>query len=146
MRLPHEPPHGEQGRTPVTTVNLAATMVAPSIDYRALSPMLIVLGAAVVAVLVEAFVPQRWRSRTQLVLALIGLVAALVAVVALAASGNDRTTMSGAVVLDGPTLFSQGVIVVVAVLTVLICSERRLDNVLGAGRPRVVGPHVGGRR
>ncbi|MBX3614333.1 MAG: NADH-quinone oxidoreductase subunit NuoN [Burkholderiaceae bacterium] len=104
-------------------------MVAPSIDYRALSPMLIVLGAAVVAVLVEAFVPQRWRSRTQLVLALIGLVAALVAVVALAASGNDRTTMSGAVVLDGPTLFSQGVIVVVAVLTVLICSERRLDNV-----------------
>jgi len=113
----------------VTTVNLAATMVAPSIDYRALSPMLIVLGAAVVAVLVEAFVPQRWRSRTQLVLALIGLVAALVAVVALAASGNDRTTMSGAVVLDGPTLFSQGVIVVVAVLTVLICSERRLDNV-----------------
>ncbi len=113
----------------MTTVNLAATMVAPSIDYRALSPMLIVLGAAVVAVLVEAFVPQRWRSRTQLVLALIGLVGALVAVVALAVGGNDRTTMSGAVVLDGPTLFSQGVIVVVALLTVLICSERRLDNV-----------------
>ena len=32
----------------MTTVNLAATMVAPSIDYRALSPMLIVLGAAVI--------------------------------------------------------------------------------------------------
>ena len=113
----------------MTTANLAATMVAPSIDYRALSPMLIVFGAAVLAVLVEAFAPQRWRSRTQLGLALLGLIGGLVAVIALAVGGNDRTTMSGAVVLDGPALFAQGVIIVVGVLTVLICSERRLDNV-----------------
>ncbi|NNG98224.1 NADH-quinone oxidoreductase subunit NuoN [Gordonia araii] len=104
-------------------------MVAPSIDYRALSPMLVVFGAAVLAVLVDAFVPRAWRSRTQLVLSLIGLLGALGCVIALAADGTDRTTMSGAVVLDGPTLFAQGTIIVVAALTVLVCSERRLDNV-----------------
>jgi len=113
----------------VNTVFLGATVVAPSIDYRALSPMLVVFGAAVLAVLVDAFLPVRWRSRTQLVLALAGLVGALAAVIALAVGGSHRTAMSGAVVLDGPALFAQGLIVSVAILTVLVCSERRLDNV-----------------
>ena len=42
-------------------------ILVPSIDYGALSPMLIVFGAAVMAVLVEAFAPaarRRARART----------------------------------------------------------------------------------
>ncbi len=113
----------------MTPVFQAATMVAPSVDYRALSPMLVVFTAAVLAVLVDAFGPRAWRSRTQLALALTGLVGALGAIIALAVGGAHRTTMSGAVVLDGPALFTQGTIVVIAILTVLVCSERRLDNV-----------------
>ncbi|MFT3898787.1 MAG: NADH-quinone oxidoreductase subunit NuoN [Gordonia sp. (in: high G+C Gram-positive bacteria)] len=106
-----------------------AAMVAPSIDYRALSPMLIVFGTAVLAVLADAFVHAKWRSGTQLGLSLLGLLGALGAIVALGVTGSDTTTMSGAVVLDGPALFAQGTIVAIAILTVLICGETRLDNV-----------------
>ncbi|QKT08979.1 NADH-quinone oxidoreductase subunit NuoN [Gordonia sp. X0973] len=107
-------------------------MVAPSIDYRALSPMLVVFGAAVVAVVVEAFFPRAWRSRAQLVLSLVGLLGALGCVIALGLARDPRggrSTMSGAVIVDGPALLTQGAIIVVALLTVLVCSERRLDNV-----------------
>ena len=43
----------------------------PSIAYGALSPMLIVLGAAVVGVLLEAVLPRAVRFRAQLGLALV---------------------------------------------------------------------------
>ena len=59
-------------------------MTTPEVQYGLLSPMLIVFGVAVLGVLVEAFVPRRARRATHLGLALAGLVAALVAVIALA--------------------------------------------------------------
>ncbi|QBS38877.1 NADH-quinone oxidoreductase subunit NuoN [Nocardia sp. CS682] len=101
---------------------LAATIPAPSIEYGLLSPMLIVLGAGVISVLVEAFMGRRFRFGTQLLLSLAGLVAALVAVVLLA--GTEGTAMVGAVAVDGVTLFLQGTILVVAILGVLFMAER----------------------
>ena len=62
----------------------ALGMLTPSVEYGLLSPMLIVLGVAVVGVLVEAFLPRQQRYAAQLVLSLGGLVVAFVAVVALA--------------------------------------------------------------
>ena len=56
-------------------------MTAPSIEYGLLSPMLIVFGAAIVGVLVEAFLPRRRRYLTQVALAVAGLAAALATVV-----------------------------------------------------------------
>ena len=56
----------------------AATFAAPSLDYAALLPLLIVFGAALVAVLVEAFVPRRQRFSAQIGVSLVGLVAALI--------------------------------------------------------------------
>ena len=50
--------------------------VAPTIDWAALSPVVIVLLAAVVGVLVEAFVPARVRRTVQLALALAALAGA----------------------------------------------------------------------
>ena len=61
---------------------LADAITAPQIQYRALLPILIVLGVAAVGVLVEAFVPAAHRRIVQLVLSLGALVAAFVAVVA----------------------------------------------------------------
>ncbi|MFI9402699.1 NADH-quinone oxidoreductase subunit NuoN [Nocardia sp. NPDC052316] len=101
---------------------LAATIPAPSIEYSLLSPMLIILGAGVISVLVEAFMGRRFRFGTQLLLSLAGLVAALVAVVLLA--GREGTAMVGAVAVDGVTLFLQGTILVVAILGVLFMAER----------------------
>ena len=56
----------------------------PSVEYGLLSPMLIVFGAAIAGVLVEAFVPRERRYAVQVVLSLVGLVAAFVAVVQVA--------------------------------------------------------------
>ena len=40
---------------------LAVDFTAPSIEYSVLAPMLIVFGAAVLGVLIEAFVPRHSR-------------------------------------------------------------------------------------
>ena len=45
----------------MTGVLAAATISAPSIEYSQLAPMLVVFGAAVVGVLVEAFAPRDLR-------------------------------------------------------------------------------------
>lgn len=56
----------------------------PSVEYALISPMLIVLGAAVLGVLVEAFLPRRGRYAAQVALSLTALVAAFVAVLMIA--------------------------------------------------------------
>jgi NADH-quinone oxidoreductase subunit N len=104
-------------------------MPAPSVEYGLLSPMLIVLGVAVVGVLVEAFLPRQHRYAAQLVLSLGGLVAAFVAVVALAQDlhgSAGRTAVLGAVAVDAPALFLQATILLVGVLGILLIAERRI--------------------
>lgn len=95
---------------------------APSIEYSLLSPMLIVFGAAVAGVLVEAFWPRRSRHVVHLVLAFGGLGAALVAVIALA--GTEQSAAVGSVAVDGPTLFLQGAVLAVSILAVLLIADR----------------------
>lgn len=102
-------------------------MTAPSIEYALLSPMLIVLGAAVAGVLVEAFLPRRLRYPAQIALSLSGLLAAFGAVVSAHRSvgGTGQLAAVGAVAVDAPALFLQGTILLVAVLGVLLIAERR---------------------
>ena len=105
------------------------TVPTPSIEYVLLSPMLIVLGAAVLGVLVEAFAPRRQRYVAQVALSLVALIAAFVAVVVLARDldgGNGFTAVMGAVAVDMPALFLQGTILLVGVLGVLLIGERRI--------------------
>jgi NADH-quinone oxidoreductase subunit N len=105
---------------------------APTVDYRLTAPMLIVVGAAVVGVLVEAFAPRRARFATQVGVAVVGLVGAVVAVVLLAVSDRRGETAGvetagGAVVVDGPALFLQATILVLAVVAVLTMSDRSIE-------------------
>ncbi|GGP75015.1 NADH-quinone oxidoreductase subunit NuoN [Streptomyces abikoensis] len=110
----------------------------PHIEYVQLSPTLIVLGAALLGVLAEAFLPRGVRHRAQLGLAALGLAAAFAAVVALAAGGyaSDKSHVAamGAVAVDGPALFLQGTILLVALVAVFTFAERRLDPAAD-GRP-----------
>jgi NADH-quinone oxidoreductase subunit N len=102
----------------------------PNVEYGLLSPMLIVFGVAVVGVLVEAFLPRASRYAAQLVLALGGLAAAFVAVVALARQlhgGLGHSAVLGAVVIDAPALFLQATILLVGVLGILLIAERRIS-------------------
>ena len=67
---------------------------APKFEYAALSPMLIVFGAATLGVLVEAFVRRGPRPQLQVGIALAGLVGGLVAVVTFAATGTKGIVAS----------------------------------------------------
>ncbi|MBU3064619.1 NADH-quinone oxidoreductase subunit NuoN [Nocardia sp. NEAU-G5] len=113
-----------------------ATVTAPSIEYRDLSPMLIVFGVAVAAVLVEAFAPRPWRYPLQLVLGVAGLGVALAAVIGLA--GTHTTAVVGAVAIDNVTLVLQGTILVAALLGLALMAERGIEPRLG--RMRREGP------
>ncbi len=102
----------------------AATTPVPDIDYAALSPMIVVFAAAVVGVVVEAFMPRRARFAAQAVLAIAALIGALAAVVTLA--GTERTVMDGSVTIDGAALLLQGTIAVVGLLSLLLFADRRI--------------------
>ena len=120
-----------------TTAEPAAAHLAevaiepPSIEYAQLAPTLIVLGAAVVGVLVEAFAPRRVRYPVQVAVSAAGLVAAFAAVIGLALGGaatdEARIAGMGALAVDGPSLFLQGVILLVALVAVATFAERRLE-------------------
>jgi NADH-quinone oxidoreductase subunit N len=106
------------------------TIPAPKIDYGLAMPMLIVFGAALVGVLVEAFAPRAWRYVLQLVVSIGGLLAAFVAVV-IAADGHKGSTASGSIVVDGPTMFLQGTLLLLSILAVLTMGERYLGGPQG---------------
>src|SRR5215470_5318877 len=106
---------------------LAAQFSAPKVNYVAVSPMLIVFGAAVLSVLIESFAPRRLRPVLQVAISVIGLVVALIAVVAVWAAGDRVVTAGGAVVVDAPALFLQATILVLALLAVLTMAERSPD-------------------
>ena len=101
---------------------LTTEFVATKVNYGAVLPMLVVFGAAMVGVLVEAFAPRALRYGAQVGVALVGLVAAFVAV--LLGVGHQGSTLAGAVVIDGPALFLQGTLLVLSVLSVLAMAER----------------------
>lgn len=98
------------------------TIPTPSVEYGMLSPMLIVFGAAVAGVMVEAFLPGRRRYQIQLLISIGALVPALIAVIEL--SGTRQIAVGGAVVIDGPTLLLQGTIVLIGLLAILLIAER----------------------
>ncbi|MEU5771750.1 NADH-quinone oxidoreductase subunit NuoN [Streptomyces venezuelae] len=104
---------------------------APTIEYGQLSPVLIVIGAAVIGVLIEAFVPRKSRYYAQLFLSVVSLAAAFAAVVGLAARGFGTTKAQiaamGAIAVDGPALFLQGTILLTGIVAIFTFAERRLD-------------------
>jgi NADH-quinone oxidoreductase subunit N len=117
------------------TTLLASSMPTPSVEYGLLSPIFIVFGVAVAGVLVEAFLPRRTRYVTQVLLALGGLIAAFVAVIIVARQLDPpgRGAVGGALAVDGPTLFLQGAVLLVAVLAIIFFAERRRGDDPAAG-------------
>lgn len=109
--------------TTAAALTLPSEFQAVSVSYRAIAPMLVVFGGAIVGVLIEAFLPRRRRQVPQVVVALVTLVAAFVVLVTV--SHDDQgTTLGSEVVIDGPSLFLQGTVLVLAVLGVLTMAER----------------------
>ncbi|MGH3246615.1 MAG: NADH-quinone oxidoreductase subunit NuoN [Trebonia sp.] len=118
---------------------------APSIEYSQLAPMLVVFGAAIVGVLVEAFLPRELRRAVHLLVTFGALVAAFVWTCVIAASPTlfakgspGHVAAMGAVAVDRPTLFIQGTILILAVVSVLLIADAKQDVSAFTGRAAVV--------
>lgn len=103
------------------------TFEAPHIEWAYLVPVAVVLGAGVLGVLVEAFVPRRARRATQITLALLAMAGAVVAVAALWSDVSDTggvKVLDGALVVDGPALVLQGVVALLGLVALLVIADR----------------------
>jgi NADH-quinone oxidoreductase subunit N len=126
----------------------AQLLTTPSIAYHALMPIFIVLGAALLGLLVEAFVPRGQRFGAQVFVTVGGLVAGLVAVGLLhgthvttpSPAGNDPV-FAGTLAIDGTGLFLQGTILALAIMAALLIAERSVDvdSAIVASAATVVG-------
>ncbi len=117
----------------------------PSVAYFALSPILVILGAACLGVLVEAFTPRPQRWAAQVTVTLLAIVAAGVLLGAYATSGaKPATTIGGALAIDSPTLFLWGTLLALGLGGVLLIADRSVepggafvtDGLVPAGTPQ----------
>lgn len=110
------------------------TFPTPSIEYAAISPILVLFGAAFLAVLVEAFVPRASRRVVQLVLTFAALVVSFAAVIW--QRDTRVVAVQGAVTIDGPTLLLQGSVLALAFVAALVLAERKVDVAGDSFAPR----------
>ncbi|MFC4629001.1 NADH-quinone oxidoreductase subunit NuoN [Promicromonospora alba] len=105
---------------------IESEFVAPEIDWLALAPLLVVLGAGVVGVLIEAFVPAKARRVTQIVLTLAALAGGFVFVAILWPQivAQPVQVVGGSLTLTPFALGAQGIIAVLAFLGVLVVADR----------------------
>ncbi|MBU6213497.1 MAG: NADH-quinone oxidoreductase subunit NuoN [Actinomycetales bacterium] len=97
----------------------------PQIEYSLLLPVLVILGAAVVSVLIEAVAAESLRRTLQPLLAFGSLAIALAGCVGL--WDQRQVVAQGALVVDGPTVILQGTLLILAVLGALLMMESRVD-------------------
>ena len=114
---------------------------APSMDWGALAPVVVVIGAAVLGIVAEAVLPRAARLLTQVVLSVVALVAALLLIAVqwaqpsfsigtvgpAGAVGQQTQGLNLSIVADRPSLFLQATIVVLSLLAVLTMAERGRD-------------------
>jgi NADH-quinone oxidoreductase subunit N len=109
--------------------SVAGAITPPHIEYGQLSPMLVVFGAAVAGILVEAFTPRPLRRAFHLVLTMGSLAAAFVLTIVTASDSifshgsPGHVAAAGAVAVDRPTLFIWGTILVLAFASVLLIAD-----------------------
>ena len=109
-----------------------STYLPPTIHWLAVAPVACVLGAAVLGVLAEVFVPRSWRRPAQFGLAIVGLALSMVFLVQLWGVGSTAAlsyatpggSLPGGIYLDPTAVFLQGALVVMGGLSLLVLAER----------------------
>jgi NADH-quinone oxidoreductase subunit N len=114
---------------------------APEIEYSLLGPLFIVTGVAVLGVLVEAFWPRASRFVVQAILAVVGIAVALADTVWVYTDldridaplqARGQVAGEGALTVDGPGVFTWGILLVFGLMSMLLFAERRLEGGLSA--------------
>ena len=106
----------------------------PVLNYTLLSPILILLGAALITVLVEAFVSKALRPITQLSITLGALVLALVQVWRIR-NEQSMTAAMGSVIIDGPAVLMQASILIISIISVFLIADTEHFTALAASLP-----------
>ena len=139
--------------TPMTSAPMALLqaaptdpITAPAVDLIPVMPVLIVLGVACLGVLVEAFAPRAARYPVQLVLTVAALLGAGAWTVWAGTTERYTVTFSGSVAVDGGTLVMWGVLLALALPSVLLIADRvsepggafaaQASNQVGSARDR----------
>lgn len=99
---------------------------APSLDYHALAPEIVLTGLLVVLLLVDLVVDET-RKFVVTNLAGVGLLAALIPILTLTIDGSDRSMFGGAYVVDNFALVMKGLFIVVGYV-VLLMGARYIED------------------
>ncbi len=110
------------------------TFTAPVLSYTLLSPILILLGGALIGVLVEAFVSKALRPAIQLTLTLGALMLALMQLWQIRGQQSLNAAM-GSVVIDGPAVLFQASILIISIISVFLISDAQNFTALAASLP-----------
>lgn len=110
------------------------TFTAPVLNYTLLSPILILLGGALIGVLVEAFVSKALRPITQLSIAIGTLVLSLAQVWKIR-NEQSMTAAMGSVVIDGPAILMQASILIISIISVFLIADTDHFTALAAALP-----------
>ncbi|MGI5125857.1 NADH-quinone oxidoreductase subunit NuoN [Pseudonocardia sp. CA-107938] len=112
-------------------------LTAPAINYGALLPILIILGAACAAVLVEAFLPRHQRWPVQVALSVVAIAVAGVALGVHASTATadgltavgdtNAVTIGGALSVDRPTMFLWGTLLALGLGSILLIADRSVE-------------------
>jgi len=94
----------------------------PNLEYSALAPMPIIFAAAIIGVIVEAFVSAKLRGPLQLAIALGATILSFSQVLSLRGTQTATAAMDS-VIIDGPVLFMQGTILVFAFFGLLLIAD-----------------------
>ena len=98
-------------------------LTAPSLGYLLLSPMIIVFAAAVIGVLVEAFMGKTHRAAAQLTISIGALLLALVQLWRIR-DLSSTTAAVNSVTIDKAGIFLQATVVVLALIAVLLIADQ----------------------
>nr|WP_232327944.1 NADH-quinone oxidoreductase subunit NuoN [Kibdelosporangium sp. MJ126-NF4]CEL15057.1 NADH-ubiquinone oxidoreductase chain N [Kibdelosporangium sp. MJ126-NF4]CTQ93347.1 NADH-ubiquinone oxidoreductase chain N (EC 1.6.5.3) [Kibdelosporangium sp. MJ126-NF4] len=108
-----------------------APIDAPQIEYSAILPVLILLAAACIGVLIEAFVSKANRWGAQVTLALLAVLAAGVAFIVYVTGNPPQrglTTLYKAIAVDGPALFLWGTLLALGLGALLLIADRTVER------------------
>jgi NADH-quinone oxidoreductase subunit N len=107
----------------------AGLVQVPQMDYRAVLPVLVVLGAGCVGVLFEAFLPRPRRWLWQVVLTVAALVVSGYTLYAYLGDmpAQGVKTFGGTLSVDRPALFLWGTLLVLGLGAVLLIADRTIE-------------------
>ena len=95
---------------------------APHLNYALLAPILIILGAALLGVLVEAFISKALRSRLQIGISLIAVIAAFIQLIRVR-NLTSTSAAVGSVAIDGAGIYIQLIILALAFVGLLYIAD-----------------------